>query len=67
MILLAAVARMNIQTVHNIGSMAPFVSLKKQAEILFRLICCERKNTVPTEKTSRKVRIIRPIIGFFFV
>jgi len=24
-------------------AVAPFASLKKQAEILFRLICCERK------------------------
>ena len=32
--------------------LAPFASLKKQAETLFRLICSERKNTVPTEKTS---------------
>jgi len=35
------------------GSMqAPFASLKKQAEILFRLICCERKKQA--EKTDYK-------------
>ena len=42
--------------------MAPFASLKK-IETLFRLICCEKKNTVPTEKTSWKIRIIRPAAG----
>jgi len=32
--------------------MVMFASLKKQTEILFRLICCERKNTLPAEKSS---------------
>jgi len=34
------------------ATIAPFASLKKQAETLFRLIYCEKKNTVPAEKTS---------------
>ena len=37
---------------------APFVSLKKQAETLFRLICCERE-TLFRLKKSLKRRIIR--------
>ena len=38
---------------------ALFVSLKKQTEILFRLIYRESENTVPAEKIRWKRRIIR--------
>jgi len=34
--------------------MGPFVSLKKQAEILFRLICCERKTLFQLKNTGYK-------------
>ena len=34
--------------------MAPFASLKKQAEILFRLICCERKTLFRLKKQAEK-------------
>jgi hypothetical protein len=37
---------------------APFGCADKSAEKYCWLICCERKNTVPAEKISRKVRII---------
>jgi len=30
--------------------MAPFISLKKQVKILFRLIYCEKKNAVLAKK-----------------
>jgi len=34
--------------------MAPFASLEKQAETLFRLICCERKTLFRLKKTDYK-------------
>ena len=34
--------------------MGPIVSLKKQAETLFRLICCERKILFRLKKTDYK-------------
>jgi len=34
--------------------MAPFVSLKKQDETLFRLICCERKILFRLKKNKLK-------------
>ena len=34
--------------------MVPFASLKKQAEILFRLICCEKKTPFPLKKPAEK-------------
>jgi len=34
--------------------MAPFASLKKQAETLFRLICCERKTLFRLKKQAEK-------------
>jgi len=34
--------------------MAPFASLKKQAEILLRLICCERKILFQLKKQVEK-------------
>ena len=34
--------------------MAPFASLEKQAEILFWLICCERKILFQLKKTDYK-------------
>ena len=34
--------------------LVPFVSLKKQAEILFQLICCERKALLQLKKQSKK-------------
>ena len=33
---------------------APFASLKKQAETLFRLICCERKTLFRLKKQAEK-------------
>ena len=36
------------------GSSAPFASLKKQAEILFRLICWERKTLFRLKKQAEK-------------
>jgi len=38
--------------------MAPFALLKKQAETMFRLICCERKTLFRLKKQAQKVRII---------
>ena len=35
-------------------SMAPFASLKKQAETLFQLICCERKTLLRLKKQAEK-------------
>ena len=35
--------------------MAPFASLKKQVETLFRLICCERKILFRLKKTDYKI------------
>ena len=34
--------------------MAPFASLKKQAETLFWLICCERKTLFRLKKQAEK-------------
>jgi len=34
--------------------MATFASLKKQAETLFRLICCERKTLICLKKQAEK-------------
>jgi len=34
--------------------MAPFASLKKQAETLFPLICCERKTLFRLKKKAEK-------------
>ena len=36
-------------------TMGLFVSLKKQAEIMFRLICCERKILFQLKKTDYKI------------
>jgi len=44
-------------------------SLKKQAETIFRLICCERKTLFRLKKTSWKVHIIREVnmtLSMFF-
>ena len=35
--------------------MAPFASLKKQAKILFRLICCERKKLFQLKNKLKKM------------
>jgi len=34
--------------------MAPFASLKKEAKMLFRLICCERKTLFRLKKQAKK-------------
>ena len=36
---------------------APFASLNKQAETLFRLICCERKTLFQLKKQAEKYRL----------
>jgi hypothetical protein len=35
-------------------ALAPFASLKKQAQTLFRLICCERKTLFQLKKQAEK-------------
>jgi len=44
-------------TLLQVSSMAPFASLKKQAETLFRLICCERKTLFRLKKQAEKDRL----------
>ena len=41
-------------TKHDLILMALFASLKKQAETLFRLICCERKTLFRLKKQAEK-------------
>jgi len=37
--------------------MAPFASLKKEDKTLFRLISCERENTVSAGKEAKEARL----------
>ena len=41
----------------NVSNMATFALLKKQAETLFRLICCERKTLFGLKKQVKKDRL----------
>jgi len=41
-------------SVFSLKRKAPFASLKKQAETLFRLICCERKTLFRLKKQAEK-------------
>ena len=42
------------------ATLAPFASLKKQAETLFRLICCKRKTLFRLKKQAEKYRRVEP-------
>ena len=49
--------------IHELKVLVPFVSLKKQAETLFQLICCKRKILFQLKKQAKKYGLQDKRIG----